>query len=450
MKVAFHTLGCKVNQYETQGIREDFLKEGFEEVRDNEIADVYVVNTCTVTHLADKKSRQIIRKMKRLNPNSLIVVTGCYAQMDPQELGNIPGVKLVIGTNEKGIVLKEVLRELKKPSAETVYKRLPYNDIIEYEETGSIVSMESRTRAYVKVQEGCDRFCSYCIIPFARGAIRSRSPLSIKREASDLLETGFKEIIITGVNTALYGMEEDFHTKYKSDYNFLGIKEMSQGIASLIETLSDIPKRFRIRIGSLEPNVLNSIYVRELIKDEKLCHHLHLSLQSASNEILKSMNRRYTKEDYIRILDVLGEIDPNYGVTTDIIVGFPGESERTFQETLSFVENQDLCKIHIFPYSKREGTKAAEMDQQIKPSIVKDRVARLQIAADESQRRFLEKNLGSHREVLVEDYDSEAAAYVGYSDNYIRVYIKSKNDLSNQIVNPLLTQVYKHGAIGIL
>jgi len=450
MKVAFYTLGCKVNQYETQGIREDFLKAGFGEVHDNEVADVYIVNTCTVTHLADRKSRQAVRRMKRLNPDSIIVVTGCYAQMNPEEIGHIPGVNLVIGTNEKGQILAELLKALEEPSEETVYKILPYNEILNYEETGSIVSMESRTRAYVKVQEGCDRFCSYCVIPYARGVIRSRNPRSIKEEVGDLVGKGFKEIILTGINTALYGREDGFAERYQNDFQYIRIKKDIGGIVPLIQMIEDIPGEFRIRLSSLEPNVVNSIYVEELIESTRLCHHLHLSLQSASDKILKSMNRRYSKEDYRSILEVLSEVDSNYGVTTDIIVGFPGETEEDFLETLGMVENQDFCKIHIFPYSKREGTKAAEMTNQVEPLVVKDRVRRLQGAADESQKRFLEKNIGTNREVLIEEYDPQAKAYVGYSDNYIRVFLNSEVDVSNQVVRPILAKTYRNGMIGVL
>jgi threonylcarbamoyladenosine tRNA methylthiotransferase MtaB len=450
MKVAFYTLGCKVNQYETQGIREDFLKAGFQEVRDNEVADVYIVNTCTVTNLADRKSRQALRRMKRLNPKSVIAVTGCYAQIKPEEVGSIPGVQLVIGTNEKSQILKEVLTELKNPSGQTVYKTLNYDDINEYEETGSIVSMESRTRAYVKVQEGCNRFCSYCIIPYARGTIRSRSPLSIKQEVQELVEKGFKEIIVTGINTALYGGEEGFHKKHIEDFQQMGIHDRPEGIAPLIQMLEEIPGSFRVRIGSLEPNVVNSRYVKELIKYETLCHHLHLSLQSGSNRILRAMNRRYLKEDYLEIVDVLRAADPNYGITTDIIVGFPGEKEADFQETLSFVANQDLCKVHIFPFSKREGTKAAALDNQVEPVIIKERISRLQGAAQESHRRFIEKNIGGNREVLIEEYDSESKAYVGYSDNYIRVFIFSDKDLLNQMVMTVLKEKYKNGMLGVI
>lgn len=450
MKVAFYTLGCKVNQYETQGIREDFSQAGFTEVEAHEVADVYVVNTCTVTHLADRKSRQAIRRMTRLNPESVIAVTGCYAQINPEEIGGISGVDLVIGTNEKGKVLNEVLTALKNPSEETVYKRLEYDDIWDYEETGSIVSMESRTRAYVKVQEGCDRFCSYCIIPYARGVIRSRNPLYIRKEVENLSSKGFKEIILTGINTALYGREDGFQKKHSDDFQALGIKNNLGGITPLIELIENIPGQFRIRLGSLEPNVVNSLDVEALKEYKRLCHHLHLSLQSGSNKVLKAMNRRYSRKDYQNILNVLRNIDPNYGITTDIIVGFPGETEEDFGETLRLVETENFCKIHIFPFSPRQGTKAADMVKQVKHSVVKDRIARLQIAADDSQNRFLEKNIGFQRQVLIEEYDSQSQEYAGYSDNYIKVFIKSELDILNQMVAPTLLEVYKSGMRGSL
>jgi threonylcarbamoyladenosine tRNA methylthiotransferase MtaB len=450
MKVAFYTLGCKVNQYETQAIRETFLQAGFEEVGPHDLADVYIVNTCTVTHLADRKSRQAIRRMKRLNADSIIAVTGCYAQMNPEEIGDISGVSLVVGTNEKSFILSEVLKALSEPGEEAIYKRLEYNEICDYEETGSIVSMESRTRAYVKVQEGCDRFCSYCIIPYARGIIRSRSPMSIKEEVGDLANKGFKEIILTGINTALYGRENGFLGKYLHDFQSLGIKSSLEGIVPLMEMLEKMPGQFRLRLGSLEPNVVNSLDVIDLMAYKRLCHHLHLSLQSGSDRVLLAMNRRYSRKDYQDILAVLKKVDANYGVTTDIIVGFPGETEEDFQETLSLVEGQNFCKIHIFPYSKRQGTKAAEMVDQVAPFLVKERVTRLQRAAEASQNRFLKSNIGSQREVLIEDYDNITREYIGYSDNYIRVFVKSEEDISNQIVKPSLIQVYKNGLLGVL
>ncbi|MDX9888886.1 MAG: tRNA (N(6)-L-threonylcarbamoyladenosine(37)-C(2))-methylthiotransferase MtaB [Anaerovoracaceae bacterium] len=450
MKVAFYTLGCKVNQYETQAIRETFLQAAFEEVGPHDWADVYIVNSCTVTHLADRKSRQAIRRMKRLNPDSIIAVTGCYAQMNPEEIGHIQGVSLVVGTNEKSVILREVLKIINKPGEEAIYKRLEYNEICDYEETGSIVSMESRTRAYVKVQEGCDRFCSYCIIPYARGIIRSRSPISIKEEVGDLANKGFKEIILTGINTALYGREKGFGEKYHHEFLSLGIKRSLEGVGPLVEMLENMPGQFRLRLGSLEPNVVNSLDVIELMAYKRLCHHLHLSLQSGSDRVLLAMNRRYSRKDYQDILDELGKVDTNYGVTTDIIVGFPGETEDDFQETLSLVEGQNFCKIHIFPYSKRQGTKAAQMLDQVDPSIVKDRITRLQRAAEDSQNRFLERNLGAQREVLIEEYDDKALEYIGYSDNYIRVFVKSEEDILNQIVRPSLKRVYKNGLLGVI
>jgi threonylcarbamoyladenosine tRNA methylthiotransferase MtaB len=319
MRAAFHTLGCKVNQYETEALREQFRTAGYEIVEADQIADVYVINTCTVTNLADRKSRQFIRKAQRHNPEAVVAVTGCYAQTKPSEVAALEGVSVICGTGEKSRLLAEVeaaLAERTQSKASSLRTMVDaYEDLTRYEDMGQIVAMESRSRAFIKIQEGCDRFCSYCIIPYARGGVRSRDEEDIVREFQGLLDAGFKEIVLTGINTALYGREKD------------GEGREGESMERLIGRLNALSGDFRIRLSSLEPTVVDDIYVRRLLRFERLCHHLHLSVQSGSDRILKAMHRRYDREEYLRIVETLRQQDIHYGITTDIIAGFPGETE---------------------------------------------------------------------------------------------------------------------------
>lgn len=429
MKIAFHTLGCKVNQYETEAMKEQFSSKGHEIVSEEDFADVYIINTCTVTHLADRKSRQYIRKMKRVNPDSIVAVTGCYAQVSPEEVSKIQGVNIVAGTNEKNNLVSYV-ENFRQESVPTECHIKAYEELNNYESTGIITSMESRTRAYIKIQEGCNRFCSYCIIPYARGNVRSRDLEEIIEEAKGLLEKGFKEIILTGINTALYG----------SDFG-------DDGIEPVIAALNQLPYDFRIRLSSLEPTVINSEYVRGLLKYEKLCPHLHLSIQSGSNNVLKAMNRRYDRDEYLEIVQVLKQHDPLFGITTDIIVGFPGESENDFLDSVRIIDEVGFCKVHVFKYSKRHGTKAAEYTGQIDEAIKNNRSSILLEKAKADGERFFQKNIGKKRRVLFEEVD-ESGMITGYTDNYIKVYAKGDEGLLNSFSQVLLLEQYKDGMKG--
>ncbi|MGN0710985.1 MAG: MiaB/RimO family radical SAM methylthiotransferase, partial [Anaerovoracaceae bacterium] len=333
MLIAIKTLGCKVNQYETEMLKERFQKKGHEIVNENDFADVYIINTCTVTSLADRKSRQYIRKMKKSNPKAVIAVTGCYAQVSPEEVAAIQEVDIVAGTNKKGELPELIEQYINEKQENTISVVDGYEGLCEYMETGIITSMESRTRAYIKVQEGCNRFCSYCIIPYARGKVRSRRVKEVVEEAKSLISQGFKEIILTGINTALYGMEEGFAEAdgmlaagSAAGGNGNSI-EKCEGIEILLKELEEIDGDFRIRLSSLEPTVINADYVKRLMKYKRLCPHLHLSVQSGSDKILKAMNRRYDRAEYLEIVRVLKEFDPGFGITTEIIAGFPGETE---------------------------------------------------------------------------------------------------------------------------
>lgn len=437
MKVAFHTLGCKVNQYETESMRQQFVKAGFESVDENDFADVYVINTCTVTNLADRKSRQYIRRMKKGNPNAVIAVTGCYAQIKPEELIELPEVDIVAGTGEKNNIIAYVEEFMEAHEPQKHIKS--YDELCEYQDRGIITSMESRTRAYIKIQEGCDRFCSYCLIPFARGKVRSRNPEEVVAEAKALIDKGFKEIILTGINTALYGVEEGFQDKYPD-----WAKE--DGIESIIKAICDIDGEFRVRLSSLEPAVINADYVERLMKYDKLCHHLHLSAQSGSSNVLKLMNRPYGQQDYLDIVEVLRKCDPLYGISTDIIVGFPQESDEDFNDSLELVEKAGFCKVHAFRYSKREGTAAAIMNGQVASEIKNARVTKLMAAGEKASNEFFEKCKGVTRTVLFEEWDGEYIT--GYTDNYVKVYAKGSDEDLNCFREVKLLEIYKDGMKG--
>lgn len=450
MKIAFYTLGCKVNQYETQALKEKFIENGYDIVEDTEYADVYVINTCTVTGLADRKSRQYIRRVKRINPDCITAVIGCYAQVNPEEVGAIAGVDIVAGTNEKNKLPFYVEEVLAQKNNKPLYHIKEYDQLWEYEETGSITSMESRTRAFIKIQEGCNRFCSYCVIPYARGTVRSRAKEDILKEAKSLLKKGFKELVLTGINTALYGMEPGFDQKEDFNIEKDGQKRRIYGIEVIIKALDALPGTFRIRLGSLEPTVVNAEYVAHLLKYKKLCHHFHLSMQSGSNSVLTAMNRNYNREAYFEMVEVLRKVDMGFGISTDVIVGFPGETERDFKDSVEMVERVQFCKVHVFKYSKRPMTKAAQMKGHLAPEVKNKRSEELIRIADDAAQRFYESLVGTIRTVLFEEYDEGTGCYRGHADNFVEVYCKSEKELSNTFALVKLDKPYRLGMLGVL
>lgn len=414
MKVAFHTLGCKVNQYETEAIKMQFINNGYEVISDKEFSDIYIINTCSVTSLADRKSRQYIRRVKKINPEAIVVVTGCYAEVSSDEVSAIEGVNIVVGTDKK-IKIIEYIEEYIKHNYENIQKCFHNEMGEELLDWNAIAPKTYRTRAYVKIQDGCNKFCSYCIIPYARGNVRSRKLNEVMRECQALIDNGVKEIILTGINTAL-----------------------CENLYEILDRLDNIHGDFRIRLSSLEPTVINVNYVKRLFKFKKLCHHLHLSLQSGSDKILKSMNRSYNQKEYLEIVQTLKEFDSNYGITTDIITGFPGENDDDFNETLKVVKEAVFCKVHTFKYSKRSGTPAANMENQVNNLIKKERSNRLIEEGNNASEKFFENNIGEVRKVIFEEYDEEAEAMVGYTDNYIRVYLEGKEYELEKYQNTLI------------
>ncbi len=442
MKIAFHTLGCKVNQYETEAMKEQFAAAGHGIVGEEDWADVYIINTCTVTNLADRKSRQYIRRMKKQNPDAIVAVTGCYAQVRPEDLTAMEEVDIVAGTGEKNNLLAYVEQFLQEREAQLHIKS--YDELTEYTDKGIITSMESRTRAYIKIQEGCNRFCSYCLIPFARGHVRSRNPEEIVEEAGALIAQGFKELILTGINTALYGTEESFSWPLTEEEQAVGMS----GIEIIISRINALPGDFRIRLSSLEPTVVNAEYVKRLMQYEKLCPHLHLSIQSGSDHVLKLMNRRYNRNEYLDIVRVLKEHDPGYGITTDIIAGFPGETEEDFEDSIDMIARVQFCKVHGFRFSARPGTAAAGMKDQLSGNTKNDRIGRLLAAGEASAREFFAGELerGGERTVLFEEWDGDLIT--GYTENYIKVYAEGGEAHVNSFQKVRLLEEYKEGMKG--
>ena len=449
-KVSFHTLGCKVNQYETEAMKEKFLKAGYEVMPDGSPADIYIINTCTVTNLADRKSRQFIRRAKKLSLESFVVATGCYVQVKPEEAAAIEGVDMIVGVNEKAKIFEYIEAELEsrgKAGAATAHV-LDYDELSEYRSDGIISAMEGKSRAFIKIEEGCNRFCSYCIIPFARGKVRSRAPEEVVEEARQLIAAGFKEIVLTGINTALYGTD-------------LGMG----GIEPLIGMLDSLEGDFRIRLSSLEPTVINKEYVKSLLKYDKLCHHLHLSLQSGSDKILAAMNRRYDRKDFLEIVQVLREFDPYYGITSDIIAGFPGEDEEDFNDSLSMIRGAGIDRVHSFKYSKREGTVAAGMSGQVTDKVKQERGRVLQEVGEEVSLKRREMMKGIVRPVFLEELvqkkgpsgepseepSREVESFAaGYSDNYIRVYVRNAESLIGKLVDVRFGGIMEDGVEGII
>ncbi|MGL4483446.1 MAG: tRNA (N(6)-L-threonylcarbamoyladenosine(37)-C(2))-methylthiotransferase MtaB, partial [Anaerovoracaceae bacterium] len=445
-KVEFYTLGCKVNQYETQKLKEKFEERGYD-IASSSNADIHIINTCTVTHIADKKSRQYIRRAKKNNPEAIIVVTGCYVEVSKEELEKITEIDLLVSNKEKSNIVdliesefykfkqnnEESSKEIsKEASSKDSFKTIKGNskEVLIRDNQNNV-----RTRAYIKIQEGCNRYCAYCIVPYARNTISSRDENQIIEEVKALIKDGYKEIVLTGINTALYGQEDILKKNNK------GLTDIASDfpLANLIGRINSLSGDFRIRLSSLEPTVVNKENVKTLFQYDKLCHHLHLSLQSGSDNVLKAMNRKYSRAEYLEIIKELREFDPLYGITTDIIVGFPGETEEDFVDTKKTVINSEFLKAHIFKYSKREGTLAAEMKKQISAEAKEKRSKELFHMAEKTAELFLNKNLDTVNKVLFEEYNKELAGVVGYTDNYIRCLLKCSIEESKNYINEIVS-----------
>ncbi len=415
MKVAFYTLGCKVNQYETNGMIQAFLEKGYEIVDFSEEADIYVINTCTVTSISDKKSRQMIRRTKQLNPDALVVAVGCYAQVAKYKLEEIKDIDLILGISEKTEIVRYVEEALQnKEPQEHISDVMHQKEFVDF---GS-VNYTDKNRVAIKVQDGCNQFCTYCIIPYARGRIRSRKIENVKKEVENLAKKGIKEIVITGIHVASYGKDLNENV----------------GLIDLLEEINKVDGIERIRLSSLEPTLITEEFVERLSKLNKICDHFHLSLQSGCDATLKRMNRHYTTSDFKKATDLLRKTYPNVALTTDVIVGFPGETDEEFNITYKFLQDINFYKMHVFKYSQRHGTKAEKMSNQIDGKIKEERSRKLIELSDKNEKEQNKKYFNKILKVLVEEL--EDGYFKGHTTNYIMVKIKDTGeDLQNKIVN---------------
>ena len=417
-KAASFALGCKVNQYESEAIAELFAEKGYEIVGIDEEADVYVINTCTVTNFGDKKSRQLIRKVKRQNENAIVAVVGCYAQTAPKELMEIAGVNLVIGTKDRAQIVEMVEQYNRANGVENHVSDIMKERVFE---PLSIQKLANRTRAYLKIQDGCSQYCSYCIIPYARGPIRSREPQEVVSEVKRLAENGFKEVVLTGIHVASYG-------KDRRDTSLLDI----------LKQVHEVEGIERIRFSSIEPNVVTEEFAQTMAALPKVCDHFHLSLQSGCDKTLKEMNRKYDTEKYRQAAATLRKYLPKVALTTDIIVGFPGETEEDFRESYAFAEEIGFAKIHVFPYSPKRGTAAARKDQLLN-AVKSERSHMLIQLSDRMAADFLADAVGTDAEVLYERAVGEGI-YEGHTTNYMKVHGRSETDLTNRIAKTHITR----------
>ena len=418
-KAASFALGCKVNQYESEAIAELFAEKGYEIVGIDEEADVYVINTCTVTNFGDKKSRQLIRKVKRQNENAIVAVVGCYAQTANKELMEIAGVNVVIGKKDRAQIVEMVEQYDRANGVENHVSDIMKERVFE---PLSIQKLANRTRAYLKIQDGCSQYCSYCIIPYARGPIRSREPQEVVAEVKRLAENGFKEVVLTGIHVASYG-------KDRRDTSLLDI----------LKQVHEVEGIERIRFSSIEPNVVTEEFAQTMAALPKVCDHFHLSLQSGCDKTLKEMNRKYDTEKYRQAAATLRKYLPKVALTTDIIVGFPGETEEDFRESYAFAEEIGFAKIHVFPYSPKRGTPAAARKDQLLNAVKSERSHTLIQLSDRMAADFLADAGGTDAEVLYERAVGDGI-YEGHTTNYMKVHGRSEADLTNRIAKTRITR----------
>ncbi len=428
IKVAFHTLGCKVNQYETNAMMQQFITSGYEIAAFEDMADIYIINTCTVTNISDRKSRQMLRRAKQKNPEAIIVATGCYAQVAKEELEKMDEIDLVLGINEKNKIVEHIekFKNSKKKVAEVsdLMKQKTFLDF------GNI-TYAKKTRAVVKVQDGCDRFCTYCIIPYARGRVRSRKIESVVDEVKELVKNGIKEVVITGIHVASYG------------------KDLGENISlwDLLYAINKIDNLQRIRLSSLEPMLITDEFVEKIKTLDKLCHHFHLSLQSGCDETLIRMNRHYSTSDFKEVVNRLRNQFKDVILTTDIIVGFPGETEEEFNTTYNYLKEIKFYKMHVFPYSQRKGTKAATMPNQIDNQIKETRSKKLIELSNKNEKEYLKQYIGQKLEVLFEQIEEE---YIkGHTKNYLEVNVPKKSTSINDIKLVKITEIKGLELVGV-
>ena len=404
--VAFYTLGCKVNQYETNAMEQQFIQNNYKIVDNTEKADIYVINTCTVTNMADRKSRQMLRRVKEINQSAVIVVCGCYAQVAKAELEQIPEVDIILGINEKNKIVQIVEEYLENQN--NIIEVADVSKQKEFLDFGDVTYTE-KNRAVIKVQDGCNMFCSYCLIPYARGRIRSRKIENVVSEIEKIAKQGIKEVVITGIHVASYG--KDFENE-------------NIRLINLLEEINKIEGIARIRLSSLEPTIVDEEFAQRLSKLEKICDHFHLSLQSGCDATLKRMNRKYTTARYKEATEILRKFYPNANFTTDVIVGFPGETDEEFNQTYKFLKEIGFYKMHIFKYSPRKGTVAEKLPNQVDGNIKEERSKKLIELSNNMQNEKNSQYIGETVKVLFEEYES--GYYKGHTTNYMVVKVKEK------------------------
>jgi threonylcarbamoyladenosine tRNA methylthiotransferase MtaB len=420
-KAAFYTLGCKVNQYETEAVIDIFIDNGYQIVDFSEKADLYIVNSCTVTNEAARKTRQIARRAKRSAPESIVAIVGCYTQAFPDEVSEIEEIDFVMGSNNKAEILNKAEEMMAEGS--TDHKIKEYSKLRDYEEL-ELKRLSNTTRANVKIEDGCNQFCSYCIIPYARGPVRSRKKEDVVAEIRRLSQQRVKEIILTGTHLGAYGSD----------------KGNSKALTELMRSLTELKELKRVRLSSIEGTEIDREMIDLIAEEEIFCPHLHLPLQSGSDQILEAMNRPYTVAEFKKTIAELRERIPELAVTTDVIVGFPGETEETFAETMKVVEEIGFSKVHVFPYSAREGTPAAEMEQ-INGNIIKEYSKKLRLLNESLMLAYQEQFIGQEKEVLIEEVrDHKTDLLTGYTDNYLKVLLAGSDKLKNQLVKVKLEE----------
>lgn len=422
-KAALHNLGCKVNAYETEAMQEMLEKAGYEIVPFQEGADVYVINTCTVTNIADRKSRQMLHRARKMNPDAVVVAAGCYVQAQDKKEEKDSCIDIVLGNNRKKdlvSVLEEFFEKQKTGTGAGIEELTDIQHTQEYERM-YLTNPQEHTRAYIKVQDGCNQFCSYCIIPYARGRVRSRDKEDVLREVETLSRNGYQEIVLTGIHLSSYGID---------------FKEKKEDLLSLILSVHEIDGIKRIRLGSLEPRIVTEEFAETLSKLPKICPHFHLSMQSGCDATLKRMNRRYTSAEYYEKCNILRKYFQNPALTTDVIVGFPQETEEEFETTKKFIEKVGFYETHIFKYSRREGTKAAEMDNQVPEHIKAERSSVLIALGEENRRKYIQEYKGREAEVLIEEqaiYNGKKV-WTGHTKEYMKIALEDDRNLQNCII----------------
>ena len=426
--VSFYTLGCKVNQYETNAMEQQFIKNNYEIVENTQKADIYVINTCTVTNIAERKSRQMLRRVKEINPSAVLVVCGCYAQVAKNELEQIPEIDIILGINEKNEIVQIVEKYMEEMSEQDKRSQeAEIDDVSEQKEFLDFgdVTYTEKNRAVVKVQDGCNMFCSYCIIPYARGRIRSRKIESVVSEIEKIAKEGIKEVVITGIHVASYG--KDFDNENTS-------KKIR--LIDLLEAINKIDGIDRIRLSSLEPTIVDEEFATRLSKLDKICDHFHLSLQSGCDETLKRMNRKYTTQIYRDAVATLRKYYPEASFTTDVIVGFPGETDEEFAKTYEFLKEIDFYRLHVFKYSPRRGTVAEKMQNQIDGNKKEERSNKLIELSNNAENKHNRNYIGKTVKVLFEEF--EDGFFKGHTTNYMMVKVAGKEEQSKKFVNKIL------------